>query len=153
MVGAIALAANAAEASNATTWVAALYATYKDNSKPPAGDGKIYDAQLQALMDEDTRLASGEAPALDFDPLCQCQDYQKLQAQVTMRSASTNAAVVAVRFRDLGMPGDKPRDAVLDLVKEHGAWRIHDIHAEDPKSLGAFLIKQNAERARPAKHK
>jgi hypothetical protein len=51
------------------------------------------------------------------------------------------------------MPKDKPRDAVFDLVKERGAWRIHDIDAEDPKSLRAFLIEQNAERAHPQKRK
>jgi hypothetical protein len=46
------------------------------------------------------------------------------------------------------MPNEKPRDAVFDLVKEGGRWRIHDIHADDPKSLRAFLIEQNADRAK-----
>ena len=118
-----------------------------------AGSHRIYDSQLQRLMDEDTRLANGEVGALDFDPLCQCQDYQKLEAHITVRSASPKAAVVSVNFRDLGMPNDKPRNAVLDLAKEAGHWRIHDIHAEDPKSLRAFLTEQNAERAHPPKGK
>jgi hypothetical protein len=146
-------AAPADDAKDVKAFVAGLFATYQDNTKPPAGSHHIYDAQLQALMDEDVRLANGEVGALDFDPLCQCQDYQKLQAQLTVRSASPTGATVAVKMIDLGMPNDKPRDAVLDLVKERGAWRIHDIHADDPKSLRAFLLQQNAERAKPPKHK
>jgi hypothetical protein len=104
-------------------------------------------------MDEDVRLANGEVPALDFDPLCQCQDYQHLQVSATVRSSRPSAAIVTVTIRDLGMPKDKPRDAVFDLVKERGAWRIHDIHAANPNSLRAFLIEQNAERAHPQKRK
>ena len=60
---------------------------------------------------------------------------------------------VLIKVRDLGLPHDKPRDAVFDLVKERGRWRIHDIHADDPKSLRAFLMEQNAERSHPQKRK
>ncbi|HEX3945152.1 MAG TPA: DUF3828 domain-containing protein [Rhizomicrobium sp.] len=141
------------DAKDAKAFIAGLFATYQDNSRPPAGSHRIYDAQLQALMDEDVRLAEGEVPALDFDPLCQCQDYQHLQANQTVRSASSNAAILAVTIRDAGMPNEKPRNAVFDLVKENGHWRIHDIHADDPKSLREFLIQQNAERAKTAKEK
>jgi len=146
-------AASADDATDARAFLTGLFATYQDNKKPPAGSHHVYDSQLQALMDEDVRLANGDVPALDFDPLCQCQDYQHLKASLTVRSSSPSAAVVAVTLRDLGMPNDKPRDAVFDLVKEHGVWRIHDILADDPKSLRAFLIAQNAERAHPQKHK
>lgn len=146
-------AARADDATDAKGFLAGLFATYRDNTKPPAGSQHVYDSKLQALMDEDVRLAHGEVPALDFDPLCQCQDYQKLVAQLTVRSASPKAATIQAALRDLGMPGDKPRDAVFDLVKEDGAWRIHDIHAGDPKSLRAFLIEQNAERKHPTKRK
>jgi hypothetical protein len=141
------------DAKDAKTFLAGLFATYRDNKKPPAGAHHVYDSQLQALMDEDVRLAHGEVPALDFDPLCQCQDYQHLTARLTVRSFSPNAAVIAATLRDLGIPKEKPRDAVFELVKERGAWRIHDIHADDPKSLRAFLIQQNTERAKPSKHK
>jgi uncharacterized protein DUF3828 len=146
-------AALADDAKDAKAFLAGLFATYQDNKKPPAGSDHVYDSQLQALMDEDVRLANGEVPALDFDPLCQCQDYQRLQVSATVRSSRPSAAIVTVTIRDLAMPKDKPRDAVFDLVKERGAWRIHDIHAEDPKSLRAFLIEQNAERAHPQKRK
>jgi hypothetical protein len=141
------------DAKDATAFLAGLFVTYQDNKKPPAGSRHVYDSQLQALMDEDVRLAHGEVPALDFDPLCQCQDYEHLQANLTVRSSSSNAAVVAVTLRDLGMPKEKPRDAVFNLVKERRTWRIHDIHADDPKSLREFLIQQNAERAHPQKRK
>jgi hypothetical protein len=106
------------DAKDAKAFVAGLFATYQDNKKPPAGSHRIYDAQLQSLMDEDVRLAKGEVPALDFDPPCQCQDYEHLQASLTVRSASPGAAVVAATIRDLGMPHDRPRVAVFDLVKE-----------------------------------
>ncbi|MBV9571628.1 MAG: DUF3828 domain-containing protein [Alphaproteobacteria bacterium] len=152
-LGMCASVASADDAKDAKAFVTGLFATYQDNKKPPAGSHRIYDSQLQALMDEDVRLAKGEVGALDFDPLCQCQDYEHLQGVVTVRSSSSNAAVVAVTIRDLGMPNDKPREAVLDLVKEHGAWRVHDVHAADPKSLRAYLTEQNAERAQPPKHK
>jgi len=155
LVGAAAVCAGIAlgDDSGARAFMAGLFATYRDNGKPPAGSHRIYDSQLQALMDEDIRLAHGEVPALDFDPLCQCQDYQKLVAQLTVRAASPKAAIVDATLRDLGMPKDRPRNAVFDLVKEHGAWRIHDIHADNPKSLRAFLIQQNTARSRPQKHK
>lgn len=145
--------ARAGDAESAKAFLAGLFATYQDNEKPPAGSRRIYDSQLQALMDDDVRLARGEVPALDFDPLCQCQDYQHLKASLTVRSSSSSTAVIAVTLRDLGIPHDKPRDAMFDLVKEHGTWRIHDIHAEDPKSLRAFLIEQNADRTKPTRHK
>lgn len=141
--------ARAGDVDTPKAFLAGLFATYHDNKKQPAGSHHIYDSQLQALMDEDVRLAHGEVPALDFDPLCQCQDYQRLKASLTVRSSSPSSAVVAVTLRDLGMPNDKPRDAVFELVKEYGAWRIHDIHADDPRSLRTFLIQQNAERAHP----
>lgn len=141
------------DATDAKTFLAGLFATYSDNKKPPAGSRHVYDSQLQALMDEDVRLAHGEVPALDFDPLCQCQDYEHLQARLTVQSSSHNAAVIDAALRDSGMPHEKPRNAVFYLIKEQGAWRIHDIHADDPKSLRAFLIQQNAERAHPEQRK
>lgn len=141
------------DAQDAKAFVTGLFATYHDNSRPPAGAGKIYAATLQALMDEDVRLAKGEVPALDFDPICQCQDFSKLQAVITVRSATSQAAVVTASFHDTGIRGSAARLAVFDLVKEHGAWRIADIHADDPKSLRAFLIEQNSERAHPKEQK
>ena len=145
--------ARASTADSPKAFLAGLFATYRDNKKPPAGSHRVYDSQLHALMDEDVRLAHGEVPALDFDPLCQCQDYQHLLARLAVRTSTSNTAVVAVTLRDLGMPGDKPRHAVFELVREHSAWRIRDIRADDPKSLRAFLIQQNAERAKPAGRK
>jgi ABC-type transporter MlaC component len=156
MFAAAALSTSAARADDATdakAFVAGLFATYQDDKKPPAGAHQIYDAQLQTLMDEDVRLAKGEVPALDFDPVCQCQDFAKLQATLTVRSSSASAAVVMARFRDIGITASPVRQAVFELSKEHGAWRIHDIHADDPKSLRAFLGQQNVERAHPEKRK
>jgi hypothetical protein len=141
------------DGQDAKTFIASLFATYHDNSRPPAGAGKIYASSLQALMDEDVRLAKGEVPALDFDPICQCQDFSKLQAVIAVRSATAQAAVVMASFHDAGIRGSATRLAVFDLVKEHGAWRIGDIHADDPKSLRAFLIEQNSERAHPKEQK
>jgi hypothetical protein len=141
------------DAQDAKAFVTSLFATYHDNSRPPAGAGKIYSSALQALMNEDVRLAKGEVPALEFDPICQCQDFSKLQATITVRSATAQVAIVAANFHDTGIRGDAAHQAVFDLVKEHGVWRIADVHADDPKSLRAFLIEQNAERALPRKQK
>lgn len=146
-------AARADDATDAKTFVVGLFATYKNNSNPPAGTHRIYDSRLQALMDEDVRLARGEVPALDFDPVCQCQDFSNLQAAVAVRNASSTAAVVTASFHDVGIHGSPTRQANFDLVKEDGRWRIHDIHADDPKSLRVFLIEQNAERAHAQKPK
>src|SRR5687768_12484385 len=59
-------------------FVRALYAVHVSGAgmgeAPAPGQDPIYDRMLNAMIGEDVRRAAGEAPTLNYDPICACQD-------------------------------------------------------------------------------
>ena len=103
-----------------------------------------FDADLIALMQENQRVTpQGDVGALDFDPVCACQDYGKLNANIHVLAATAKTAKAAVILHDDGPSPGADVSLSYDLVKVGGAWRIHDIGTTDVPSLRQLLITAN----------
>jgi hypothetical protein len=118
-----------------------LYSAYTPKGKgndfayPVAG--AIVDASLLALLHRDQIKSKGEVGAMDSDPICQCQDWESFKV-LSMQTQTIGAARASgdVTF----MPDPKDTEKVhFDLVRENGAWKIHDISSHDIPSLQAYL--------------
>jgi hypothetical protein len=97
----------------------------------------IVDASLLALLHRDQIKSNGEVGAMDSDPICQCQDWESfrvLSLQTQMDGAGRASGDVTF------MPDPKDTQKVhFDLVRENGAWKIHDLSSKDTPSLQAYL--------------
>ena len=127
----------------------ALYAHYADGDigwrfTPLNENAAAYfDPEMVALMTEDQRLNEGEIGALDANPICNCQDYNRITADISMLEATDATARVAVHMRDSYTSGVFERAFTYELVRLKGFWRIHDIHSEDVPSLRDLFIASN----------
>jgi len=74
---------------------------------------------MQALMDEDLRLSPEGSYVLDWDPICQCQDFLRLRATVRVKMSSATTATATVDFRDNGMSDAHDAHATPTFVNEH----------------------------------
>ncbi|MGN6208678.1 DUF3828 domain-containing protein [Asticcacaulis sp.] len=132
-----------------------LYAHYSgkpaDTSFSPTGAQAPlwFDREMVGLMAEDTRLANGEVGALDGDPICDCQDFGTLSANIKIEQVTATTARASVIITETGATyspaARQPRTITYDLVMEDGDWRIHDIGTKDMPSLHDWLVKSNAE--------
>jgi hypothetical protein len=97
----------------------------------------IVDDTLLALLHHDRIKSKGEVGALDFDPICQCQDWESFK--VLSLHANLNGPAHAsadVTFK----PDPEATEKVhFDLVLVSGAWKIHDMSWHDTPSLQAYL--------------
>lgn len=139
------------DVEDAKAFVERVYARYADGTvTSPDWQMDIWDSQMQALMDENLKLSPEGSYVLDWDPICQCQDFSRLRATVLVKMTGTATAVATVDFRDNGMSDAHDSHATLDLVKESGHWRVHDIHSKDfenpAHSMRARFIEANRER-------
>ena len=141
--------ARAADLAGAKTFLAQLYAHYpaRSGAKPfdPLGRSaaSIFDPSFVALLREDARLTpAGDIGAIDWDPICGCQDDEGMKTRIgTIRPVGPSAATALV---DVRFPGVATPDRIeLDLIVDHGQWRIRDVRTKDVPSLRADLIKSN----------
>jgi hypothetical protein len=153
LLAAAALPAVAGEADDAKAFVNNLYLRYANGEEMSDAlwQAQIYDTAMLALMKEDERLTpEGEVGVLDWDPVCQCQDFAKIRAAVVVKLEAPGRAMATVDFNDIGMTDQSMRHAVFELWKEPQGWRIHDVHSSDfdnPKhSMRARFIEANQER-------
>jgi len=122
-------------------FVRALYAVYVaggPTEPPPApGQDPIYSRKMNAAMGADVRVAKGEVPDINYDPLCGCQDQEgfALDSLAVTRSGS-NAAEAVVAFTNRG---EQTRQT-LKLVREGVNWKVDDVVGTDGKSLQAGTI-------------
>jgi hypothetical protein len=128
----------------AEAFVRGLYARYTPHGHPVAfsyPDAKsIVDAPMLQWLHRDQLKANGEVGALDFDPVCQCQDWEHLRVDsVQSISRGPGTATVEASLED-GSGKDRWHQTVrFDLVLVGGGWKIHDIHAHDlPSLIGLF---------------
>jgi hypothetical protein len=138
-------AASSAPANSPEAFLRQLYAPYIPHGKPIAFSypdaAAIVDAPLLALLRRDQEKAGGEVGALDYDPVCQCQDWNRIKI-VSIRTTGANDknASLDVTFDD-GFDAERRRETVhYELVRVAGAWKIHDIGSHDAASLRALLL-------------
>ena len=140
-----ALALSASGPADPRIFVEQLYERYREG-RPAAHDDvdAIYARPLAAAIKTDARLAGpGEVGALDWDPICDCQDGEGLRANIRRIDRwHGNGFEVLVDLRFPG--GAELRPARLML--EYGAhgWRVADLTMKDGRSLRAWLDRQNA---------
>ncbi|CAN5139149.1 hypothetical protein BH11PSE2_BH11PSE2_15600 [soil metagenome] len=135
------------EAEAATAFLKKLYASYRrEDFSPLKNNGKRYfDASLVSLIREDARLSGDEVGALDFDPVCQCQDPEGMKA--TVHDAKLTGGKSATAKVELKFDKEDEIRITYVLVQILGQWRIHDIENDLDRSLRQFLTKANLERA------
>lgn len=120
-----------------------VYSEYNAEGFSPLSDPKLYfSPELTAAIEKDS--SDGEVGYLDGDPLCDCQDFERLTAKVvTIRQPSAKAATAHVHI-DLGR--NQSRDFEIRLVKMPDGWRISDVLGSDHRSLLRELQDANSKR-------
>jgi opacity protein-like surface antigen len=117
-----------ADTTGAEPFLRGIYAQYhgRDSNGVSAADKNIYDAPLLALMAENTAAAGGELGYLDWDPLCDCQDFDISDVHIAFTAAGTDRLLAKVSMRNLD------EHTTLDLVlhKTAAGWRVADISGQ-----------------------
>jgi len=144
--------AAADSAAAAKAFLEGLYAHYKASSSTgttwapmDANVKEVFDADMVALLEADTKALKGELGEIDGDWLCDCQDWGSLSADITILSASPTAAKAASVIRDTQIKDEAAKRDTFDLVKTPAGWRIHDMGTEQDPSLRAVLTKEIAD--------
>jgi hypothetical protein len=136
------LMAHAQSLADADAFTRRLYAAYAHNGEPdylgPMAP-RVFSPRLLGLIRRDERLTpKGDAPELDGDPICDCQDPGGMgRLRIEVASAGPGRATAKVRFR----LDTEPRALTLDLVSVQGQWRVDDVHSKDTPSLVRFLTE------------
>jgi hypothetical protein len=140
----------AQSAASAKSFLVFAYRHYQS-----CGKGIDFEGPQAALYLHSTLLAlvrvdikangPGSAPAIDFDPICSCQDWKGVWGlKVDVQMETPKRALATVTF-SLAPPKDHANDALrkldLTLVPEHGTWRIYDIQDESDTSTTLALRK------------
>jgi len=145
---------HAQDAASAKAFLAAIYRQYEGGSEDGsaginfdgAQGGLYYHSSLLALMRADVKANGPDnVPAIDFDPICGCQDWDGIwDLKIDVRVENPQRAQANLTFA-LSPPKDRPKDAlrklVFTLVPEHGAWRIYDIRDESDPAM-AFSVRK-----------
>lgn len=135
--------AHAQGMSAARAFVVALYDRYGHAEPDYLGrDGpSAFTPDLLRLIRQDqARAGRGYVGALDWDPICGCQDPDglKLVGVVVEPTGSATARATA----RLQYPAGKPVVVRLYLAFSDGHWRVSDIHEDETPSLVGLLRHQ-----------
>jgi hypothetical protein len=141
----LAALAGGGQAESPRAFIQRIYAGYAKRSYNPLNriDG-IFAPPLAAAIREDARLAHGEVGYLDGDPLCDCQDYGRIRAEVRRLTRPTRQSAEAAVHVDLGI--GEARDLRLRLVLTPKGWRVGDVGSADQPSLLKALQRANRKR-------
>lgn len=104
---------------------------------------KYFHSSLLALERADVKANAGSIQAIDWDPICGCQDWNGIwNLKIEVHLDSPQRAIANVSFA-LFDPKDRPVDETnrlqITLVMEHGQWRIYDILDE---SITTFSVRK-----------
>jgi hypothetical protein len=135
-------AAHAQDLPAARTFVQQLYAAYDHAATPSDPDvldklaPSIFSPSLLHLIRHDQQINHGQAPALDWDPICDCQDSEGMHLTaltVTSEGASHSSARATLKF------GNTTKVVSLSLVLTPKGWRIDDIASTEVPSIRKYL--------------
>jgi len=127
-----------------------LYQHYTNNAPgvvfDATGAEQVVSSRLMKEVAEDQKLtAEGDVGYLNYDPVCNCQDYDNLvleQVDIVTHDAQHVDAVVRFRpFHD----GPESVTQTLVLVDENGRWLIDDI-VNETRSLYDGMKEYNRQR-------
>jgi hypothetical protein len=108
------------------------YSDIPPATQTPAAGDSVFDAPLQQLMRADPQ--SGER-AIDFDPVCNCQDFRITAVKSRLIASNSRYSLVEVRFVNLGVPNT----LTYLLRRKGGYWKISDITLPKNRSLVGML--------------
>ena len=129
------LLATSQPAEDPAAFIRRVYAGYDHSGYSPLSNPeKLFSPKLTAAIRQDS--SGGEVGYLDGDPLCDCQDFERITATIVdMRRPSAKSATARVHVA-LGLKQE--RDLKLSLVLTRSGWRIADV--VDPR--GHSLLKE-----------
>jgi hypothetical protein len=141
---ALAIPAAAQDADSAKAFLESVYQHYQHGRKgidftgPKAG--AYYHSSLVDLIRADIKANRPDIPAIDYDPVCGCQDWDgiwDLRIDLTPESAQKMVANLSFSLRDPKYhEKDELRRLKITLVAENSGWRIYDIlDQSDPKTI------------------
>lgn len=139
-----------------------IYQNYKSDASTPyfgeTGERAITSARIQqALTLNDNLTLPGNIGWLDYDPVCDCQDFGDLVLEsVAITQPDADHADAVVRFRIFKDDKEKTTQT-LKMVAENGRWVIDDIvsnhgsvlqavNSENEKTLAAVASLQKNSR-------
>jgi hypothetical protein len=139
--------ARAADDVGAKAFVRWVYSHYPPYRRANGFDvfgrdmSRIFHPSLIDLMKADEKLGDDQAPDLDGDPLCDCQDDGGMTFKIESVRAPEFARASATIIRR-GAVGERDDEViVLDLALTSDGWRVYDVETKDTPSLRAYLIK------------
>ena len=126
------LLATSQPAESPASFIRRIYAGYsRKGYNPLATPGKFFSPTLTAAIAKDS--AGGEVGYLDGDPLCDCQDYDRVSARIlSIKQPSARSANARVHVT---LGPRESRDLRLSLVLTPSGWRIADVVGTDGHSL------------------
>ncbi len=97
-----------------------------DGTTPPLEEVAPWSTQMAAdIAAMRGRTQAGDAPALEFDPIIDAQDYRVSNVTTSTEAiAEASHAVVRVRFSNLG----HDQEVIYDLVWQDDRWKVDNIH-------------------------
>ena len=118
-------------ASGANAFLEALYAPYQGKTAQPVTLGqpaKYYEARLAQAIVGEAQAANkrGEAPELNGDPICDCQDYLPFKAKIAPMRLKGNRVKTVVTFEN-----GRPQRLDIELIATKAGWRIYDIRTSN----------------------
>jgi hypothetical protein len=131
-----------------------LYQHYANNAPgvvfDASGPDQIVSTRLMKEVAEDQKLtAEGDVGYLNYDPVCNCQDYDNLMLErVDIVTHDPQHVDAVVRFRPFS-DGPETVTQTLVLVDENGRWLIDDI-VNETSSLYEGMKAYNRERVEEA---
>lgn len=147
MIATVLIAALAASApaearptpADAKAFLTALYLPYRTNTYikdgPLEQPQRYFEAELakRIIADSKEAEAKGDAPNLNGDPICDCQDYEPFVATIGPVRVKGNRADAEVTFTN----HEKQR-LQYRLIATRSGWRIYDIVSDGHSLRGMF---------------
>lgn len=127
--------------ASAKVFLADLYKGYQSTQGPSylgnAAD-TLFTPDLLSLIRKDQEQSKGEVGILDYDPICDCQDFAISNVRVDTKQTGKTTWEADVQFTNSGS------DVTLGfaLKGEGKRWRIADIKSKSIPSLFQFLKVQ-----------
>lgn len=126
-------------AAGAKAFLVSLYAPYRSSSMnesaPLERPADYFEVTLANAIIADSAEAAkrGDAPNLDGDPICDCQDYEPFKAAIGPIRIEGNRAEADVSFTNF-----EPRKLHYTLVATKAGWRIYDVVSDGHSLRGMF---------------
>lgn len=101
----------------------------------------VFDPDTLALLATNRKLLNGDLGALDYNPLCHCQDAGGMKASI--KSLKLTGLESAIADVDLRFPGGSEDTVKLFLLKGREGWKLRNIASKNGPSLWDMIITEN----------